>query len=396
MPKLKDSLPKYRFHRASGQAVVTLDGQDFYLGPHGSSASKVEYDRLVGEWLAGGRRMVPTDNFDGVTVVELLAAFANFAKSYYNIGKDGEPSKELESYRMAARPLKELYGKKPIAEFGPLSLKAVRQKMIDGGWARTNINRQINRIRRIFKWGVENEIVPPSVLHGLQAVTGLKSGRSEARESEPVKAVPDSLIEPVLRCVSPQVAAMIRLQRLTGMRSGEVVCIRGSEIDMTDAVWVYRPAHHKTAWRGHIRRICLGPQAQEILRPFLKLKSNPAAYLFSPHDAEAGRNADRRRNRMTPMTPSQAKRHAKRRPRRPKGDRYTVDSYRRAISYGIKKSGVGHWHPHQLRHTAATSLRREFGLETARIVLGHKTAAITEVYAEADHARAVEAMTQVG
>ena len=52
MPKLVDSVPKYRLHRASGQAVVTIQGRDFYLGPWKSKASRVEYDRLIGEWLA--------------------------------------------------------------------------------------------------------------------------------------------------------------------------------------------------------------------------------------------------------------------------------------------------------------------------------------------------------
>jgi hypothetical protein len=54
MPKLANRLPKYRFHRASGQAVVTLDGFDHYLGEHGSEASKQAYQRKVVEWLASG------------------------------------------------------------------------------------------------------------------------------------------------------------------------------------------------------------------------------------------------------------------------------------------------------------------------------------------------------
>jgi integrase len=52
--------------------------------------------------------------------------------------------------------------------------------------------------------------------------------------------------------------------------------------------------------------------------------------------------------------------------------------------------------PHQLRHNAATFLRKEFGLETARIILGHRSAAITEVYAEMDQQKAMEAITRVG
>ena len=54
------------------------------------------------------------------------------------------------------------------------------------------------------------------------------------------------------------------------------------------------------------------------------------------------------------------------------------------------------WHPHQLRHNAATELRKEFGLESARIILGHRSAAITEVYAELDQEKAISAMLKYG
>ena len=53
-------------------------------------------------------------------------------------------------------------------------------------------------------------------------------------------------------------------------------------------------------------------------------------------------------------------------------------------------TGWGHWHPHQLRHAAATRIRRQYGLEAARAVLGHKSLAITEVYAEQDTAKVEE------
>ena len=56
MPKLNHQNPSYRKHRASGQAIVTIGGRDIYLGPYGTKASKAEYDRIVSEWLANGRR----------------------------------------------------------------------------------------------------------------------------------------------------------------------------------------------------------------------------------------------------------------------------------------------------------------------------------------------------
>jgi integrase len=54
------------------------------------------------------------------------------------------------------------------------------------------------------------------------------------------------------------------------------------------------------------------------------------------------------------------------------------------------------WHPHQLRHNAATELRKEFGIEAARIILVHHSAEITEVYAEKDEQQAIEAIMKVG
>jgi hypothetical protein len=49
--------PSYRRHKPSGQAVVTLDGRDIYLGGYGTRESRTEFDRLLAEWLANGRRI---------------------------------------------------------------------------------------------------------------------------------------------------------------------------------------------------------------------------------------------------------------------------------------------------------------------------------------------------
>jgi integrase len=54
------------------------------------------------------------------------------------------------------------------------------------------------------------------------------------------------------------------------------------------------------------------------------------------------------------------------------------------------------WTPNQLRHTKATEIRREAGLDAARAVLGHRSPAITEVYAELDTAKAAEIMERLG
>ncbi|MDA1055828.1 MAG: hypothetical protein O3C40_36015 [Planctomycetota bacterium] len=74
MPRCPSSNPpKYRKHKPTCQAVVRIQGKDFYLGPHGSAASKREYDRLIAEWYANGRNLVVPNASDEITVVEPIA-----------------------------------------------------------------------------------------------------------------------------------------------------------------------------------------------------------------------------------------------------------------------------------------------------------------------------------
>ena len=83
MPKLSDRTPSYRHHKASGQAIVTIAGKDHYLGPWKSKASQVEYDRLIGEWLAAGRPAVVAPLANDLTITELCAAYWKFAQQHY-------------------------------------------------------------------------------------------------------------------------------------------------------------------------------------------------------------------------------------------------------------------------------------------------------------------------
>lgn len=155
------SLPKYAKHKATGKAVVRLSGTDFYLGRHGTKASILEYDRLIGEWLANGRRLPGEAEDNSVSIVELGAAYLKFAKTYYV--KNGKVTDELHSVKIAIRHLNQNYGKTFAKDFGPLALVAVRQQMIDAGNSRGYINNNVNRIRRMFQWGVSNELVPVTV-----------------------------------------------------------------------------------------------------------------------------------------------------------------------------------------------------------------------------------------
>ena len=420
--------PKLCHHKGKDLAYVTLNGVEKYLGAWGSPDSLANYDRVMAEWHARGRTdpAAPDHGTAGLTVAELINAFRLHAAEYYR-KPDGTPTAEVEAFRWALRPLRKLYSALPAADFSPLKLEAVRTAMIAGGWSRKTINRQVGRIKQLFSWGVAKELVPGNVAYSIREVKGLKRGRG-GKERPRIKPVEDAAIDPVFPLVSLEIAAMIRLQLLTGMRPAEACAMSPTDLDTSKEPWIYTPAEHKTQHHEIERFIYLGPKAQEIIRPFLT--TDLQACLFTPSAAEARRNEQRRENRQTPMTPSQRLRKPKKNPERAKGDRYSVATYRRAIARACDIAfpppaplarqdretsrqwkarltvdqrrelrqwyALHRWHPHQLRHSAATRFRREFGVDAAGVLLGHNTLAITGVYAEQDQAKAMRIMAKVG
>jgi integrase len=408
------SVPSYRLHKQSGQAVVTLpDGlggrRDVLLGNYGTPESRAEYVRVLGEWEARGRRLpAPQTQAADPSVNELILASWRFADGYYV--KHGEPTAQLARIKSALRPLKEAYGHTPVCDFGPLALKAVRERMIQKRWTRGFVNSAVGCLKRVFKWAVENELVPPSTFHGLQAVAGLKKGRLTARETQKVRPVADEHVEATLPFLMPSVRGMVQVQRLTGMRPGEVVLMRPCDIDRSNGkTWVYRPEVHKTEHHDIHRLDCVGPRAQALLLPFLEGR-HPGQYLFSPREGMAYIREQQRLARKTKVQPSQVCRK-KAKTRKQPGERYTPDSYAEAVERACVRADekahrdhpevpadvvlVRHWHPNQLRHTLATEIRKEAGIDAARAQLGHTSPVMTEVYAELDAAKAAEVMKRL-
>ena len=303
------------------------------------------------------------------TVAGLVREYLAHARRYY-VSPDGEQSGEADRIEIALRPLIEHCPALPVERFGPLAPKEYRDRMIEANLCRSYVNKRVNMVRRMFRWAVEEELVPPSVFHGLQAVMGLRRGRSGAREGEPVRPIAEAWVRRTMEFMQPTVAAMVELQMLTGMRPGELCILRPMDVDRRGKVWLYTPADHKTAHHGHKRTVPIGPRGQDVLRPFLNRPLED--YCFAPDEAEAQRHAVMRANRKTRVQPSQQNRR-KPNPEKFPGDRYDTDSYRRSIEYAtaaanravakaakvegreVKENDlIPHWHPHQLRHAAAT------------------------------------------
>jgi len=386
-------VPKYRKHRQSGQAVVTLNGRDYLLGPHNTKTSKVEYDRLIAEWLERGRQPM-IDDGDGLAVSELAALYWKVCERKYTRG--GKPTPTLYRIKAAHRNLLKLYADTLAEQFGPLQLKAVRQAMMqENDWSRGYLNEVTGELVRLFRWGTTEGLVPATVHTALSLVEGIKAGEKPVRETDPVEPVADKVVQQTLAFLPQVPGDMVRLQQLTAARPDEICQLRPCDLDRTGEVWIYTPQSHKTKHHGKQRLIAIGPKGQAILLRYLA--RDPETYCFRPVDSEAKRRAIAAANRKTPLscgnTPG---RNRKVKPKRVPKDRYRTDSYRRAITRACDKAKVSRWSPNQLRHSAATDIRKRFGLESAQVVLGHSKASTTEIYALRDMEKAVQVAMQVG
>lgn len=427
--KKAGAVPQLQHHKGSGQGKVHLDGRDFYCGKLGTPECKAKYDRLIAEWLHNGRRSpIPpnpkprqptaataageasvievqldpggTRGGDGVRVLsagmlicQVAARYMDHCSVYYR-DAEGKKTSSFDNAKqalVALQPFEDL----PAATFGPKKLKEMRALLVQQGRPRKGCNTIVKAVKRLFRWAESEELVPAGSVHSLDAVEPLKKGRTTAPELPRVKPVHDAVIDATIKHLSRVVADMVRLQRLTGTRPGEVCRMRPCDIDRRGKVWEYRPFKYKTEYLDDDadKVIPIGPKAQAILRRYLDRPAD--AFCFSPQESELERHHEMRLRRKSKVQPSQQKRQ-KKNPNRPPRDHYDRDSYRRAVQRAAVKAKVEMWTPHQIRHTAGTEVRREFGIEAAQVFLGHRDADITQVYAERDSEKAKEVALKMG
>jgi integrase len=340
------------------------------------------------------------------SIASIVLAYQQHASTYYRT-PDGSVTSEAVNIERATNLLSDQFGGAQAEDFSPVDLKAFRSYLValtrDDGQAqlsRTTVNRYISIVKRCFKWAASEMLIPASTYHALQTVEGLRRGRSDARETEPVKSVDPIFVNRMLPYCPPTIAAMVQVQDYTAMRSGELVAMRPMDIDTSGEVWIYEPAQHKTRHHGHIRKIHIGPKAQKVLQPFLSRRINLPC--FSPKEAVEQMRQEAEAKRKTPKTQGNTRgSNRKTDPKKEPGDAYTTGAYRKAVLSAIERANadgkkVQRFTPHRLRHAAATRIRREIGLDAARAVLGERSLAMADEYAEIDAKLAENAMAKFG
>lgn len=304
------------------------------------------------------------------TIRSLILAYSRHASEHY---RGSGPRGEYSNIVAALKRLSLAYGDQSPASFGPLALKHLRQQWIEEGLSRGYINASVNRIKRMFRWAVSEEIVSPDVLTALNAVPGLLAHRTSAREPDARHPVSWDQVEPVLTQVAPVVRDMILIQWYTGVRSDSLCHAKANQFHETPEGLVWKPKH-KSQFRGQDLIVPIGPQCAFVLSPYLTKQD----FLFQPCDARINRRY---------------------------GQRYSTSTYRQAVQRGQVRAGVRvlsvkpprlGWVPHQLRHARGTLVRERLGIEAAQAVLGHSDLDATQLYAQRSLTLAWKAAKELG
>lgn len=427
MARPKAKAPARTYHM-SGQSIVRIDGKDFYLGKHDSPESIARYAVLIGIYQKHGLSLpddFSVDRLDEmagsllgmvspaataqptgpITVGHVTAIYREHVKTKYQ-----HSEQDRQRCDRLCEILDERYAGLPVEDFGPVRLSEIRDLLIVDGLqkettkaatngkkkprikkpSRSYVNRLVCFVIGIFKHGVSKELVRIEKVTQLRTLEPLKYGQTDAPEGE--ETLPANLgdVRQTAKHLSPIIKSMMRIQIATGMRPKEIFSMRPCDINRRGEVWLYTPSSHKTKHKGKSRVIPIIGDAREAVIDYLA--RDPQAYLFSPAEATAWMRAVATANRTTKASyGNRVGTNRKADPQRKPSDQYTARSYRQAIQRAAKIAKVPMWHPYQLRHLTATTVRAALGgTEDAQALLGHSTALMTDHYAR----KSIEAATR--
>ena len=389
--------PKLCRHKNS--AFIYVRKKQVYLGKWGSDEAQAAYDRYLIEWAKNGGVARLSQPSDRVLLVELVNAFLADYKA-----RPVKSVPDLYSYDQVSVRLAKLFPDYLAEDFRVRDLELFRDSFKKAGfqcggkkkeYSRTYLNKITNRVKAIFRWGVSKDLIPAETAQRLNYLVPLRQGHTDAPETRQRHFIENKDFRSVHAVLASYYADIVDLLRLTAMRPSELCNMRVGDIDCSGSVWEYQPEHHKTEHHGNRRLIPLGKRAQKILKKHLKARE-PGEYVFTPKRAMESKWKERRRNRKSKLTPSQAKRD-KTRTATEKTKRfndkitpYSISKIVKAACQRAIEAGTlsQPWTPYELRHTAITEVREKFGAEAAQHFAGHSNLDTQKYY---DHSAVVTA-----
>jgi hypothetical protein len=166
LPRPRNTIREFSVDR-NGRAFTKVRGRFISLGRGDDPQSRIRYAAVLTEQ-ASGQPVTVTAPKAAVTLNELFLKYVTDELPRFS-------QSERRCQMTVIRMVRQLFGSVPVADFGPLKLRAVRDAMVAGDpnqkdragkpnprkpWSRNTVNRQVKRLRAI---------IPPRQADGLIA-----------------------------------------------------------------------------------------------------------------------------------------------------------------------------------------------------------------------------------
>lgn len=393
--------PRLCHHKKRDYAYITVDGKQIYLGKWGSAEAQASYDRFLLNWIKTNGETKKENPHKGYTVTEIAVAFVADYKE-----RPVKSDSDLQTFTRISDRLGSLFPGRQADNFRIRDLETLRDSFQKEEFtrngkqqkrSRTYLNKLISRTKMMFSWGASKEMVSAETVARLKYLQPLRKGHTTAPEAAGHHLISDKDYKAVLPFLPAYYKDIVEVLHLTGMRPSELCNMRVCDIDRSGKIWIYQPEHHKTEHSGATRIVGLGKKTQAVLRKHLT-KRQDDEYVFTPARAMESRWKIQRKQRKSPLQPSQVEREKQRASGKmarfkPKLDAPIITKrVRAACNMALKAKKISQaWTPYDLRHTAITDVRTKYGAESAQHFAGHSNLDTQKYY---DHS-AVQIVTDL-
>ena len=382
---------KYSFSKARNRGMINYPRScspkritEWLPGDYNSEQSLEAYRRsaayftLHGEvppWVSGGSGKPPADPvLPGSDDIPRWPSIDQLCEQWSDEHLGSYSKSEQYLYRTAMTRLRILYGGYPTNEFGKSRLKEVRKLFAKAGNCVRTINGQMRRLRTIFLWGSNEDdpqLVPDGVVDAMRNLKKLEDGDRVANvtveEYGEVPAVCDEVLAETIKLLRPAAVDLVSVLRYSAARSGELFKMTVGDLKKkSPELWIYEPKKHKTSRWKHKRTIRFGPKSIAILARLIKGRSPSRLVFVRPG--------------------SLSEQHVSRWARPGVELAWNRDRLGGLIARVCRDHDIEHWHPHQLRHAAATEAYNRKGgtAAAAQALCGHHRLSTTERYIDVD------------
>ncbi|MEM7478454.1 MAG: site-specific integrase [Planctomycetota bacterium] len=254
----------------NGQWCRKIRGKIHYFGPWEDWQNALDNHNQAYPYLKAG--IEPPDSFEGLTIAQLCNRFMTHKKSLLTTGEISQ--RWFDDMLKACEVVVDNFGKQRIVEtLTPIDFEKLRTILVEGK-SPTVAKNFINRIRSVFKFAEENDLIEKRVKFGTGFKPPSKAVIRKYRNSKPKKLFTPDDFQKLIKFADVHLKAMVLIAMNAGLNNTDVCQLQTSHVDF-DTGWVDYP-RPKT---GIQRRFKLWPETTAALRASFNER-------YEPHEKE--------------------------------------------------------------------------------------------------------------